>query len=60
MKGAGLLKVFTYFVLCLFYIYLFGWDSLQRFILGEIVIGRKVLHSQAIKPPGNDYLFSNI
>ena len=59
MKGAGLLfKISTYFVLFVLYIYLFGWDSVQRFIRGEIVIERKVVHSQAIKPPGNDLLCS--
>ena len=58
MEGAGLFKVLTYFILFVFYIYLFGWNSLQRFIRGEIVIERKVLHSQTIKPPGNDLLLS--
>ena len=57
MKGAGLFKVLTYFLLFVLYIYLFGWNSVQRFILGEVVIGRNVVHSQTIKPPGNDTLY---
>ena len=52
MNMGGLLKVGAHLGLLIVYIYLFGWDSVTRFIRGEIIISRKIVHSKSIKPPG--------
>ena len=55
MKLVGffvLLRLLAHLSLVTVYVYLFGWDSVKRYLEGEIVISRKILNSTNMRPPG--------